>query len=155
MEETIDLPAHENDEIQKINYVDITIDIVSAYLTHNHVSVSELPSLLTGVHAAFAGLDQRPEVPEPAVRRLTPAQIRRSITPDALISFIDGRSYKTLKRHLTGNGLTIEQYRERFGLPRDYPSTAPNFSAARADMARQSGLGRKKPSEEPALTNDA
>ena len=65
-----------------------------------------------------------------------PAQIRKSITPDALISFIDGKPYKTLKRHLTGNGMTIEQYRERFGLPRDYPSTAASYSAQRSALAK-------------------
>jgi predicted transcriptional regulator len=89
----------------------------------------------------------------------TPAQIRKSVTPDALISFIDGKPYKTLKRHLSRNGLTIEQYRERFGLPRDYPSTAASYSAQRSELARSLGLGQQRrksaapvqePEEEPA-----
>jgi predicted transcriptional regulator len=81
------------------------------------------------------------------------------VTPDALISFIDGKPYKTLKRHLSRNGLTIEQYRERFGLPRDYPSTAASYSAQRSELARSLGLGQQRrksaapvqePDEEPA-----
>ena len=66
------------------------------------------------------------------------------MTPDALISFIDGKPYKTLKRHLSRNGLTIEQYRERFGLPRDYPSTAASYSAQRSELARALGLGQQR-----------
>jgi predicted transcriptional regulator len=66
------------------------------------------------------------------------------VTPDALISFIDGKPYKTLKRHLSRNGLTIEQYRERFGLPRDYPSTAASYSAQRSELARSLGLGQQR-----------
>ncbi|WP_373323404.1 MucR family transcriptional regulator [Methylobacterium longum] len=151
----MDLPADDTVEIPTIDYVEITADIVSAYLTNNRVQVSELPSLLAGVHAALAGLDQNAEAPDPTARKLTPAQIRKSITSDALISFIDGKPYKMLKRHLSRHGLTIDHYRERFGLPRDYPSTAPSYSAARSDLARQSGLGLKRHPGEPAFANDA
>ena len=68
--------------------------------------------------------------------------MRKSITPDGLISFEDGKSYKTLKRHLSGHDLTPEQYREKWGLPRDYPMVAPNYSAARSQMAKSLGLGQ-------------
>jgi predicted transcriptional regulator len=78
------------------------------------------------------------------VEKPTPAQIRKSITPEALISFIDGKPYKTLKRHLTGNGMTIEEYRERYGLPRDYPSTAASYSEMRAALAKSFGLGQQR-----------
>ena len=130
-------------ETQTIDYVEITTEIVAAYLSHNRVPVAELPGLLAGVHAALAGLRQAAEAAEPAVERLTPAQIRKSIRPDALISFIDGKPYKTLKRYFTKHGLTIDAYRDRFGLPRDYPSTAASYSEARSALARQTGLGRK------------
>lgn len=129
-------------------------DIVSAYVSNNSVPVGELPALLAGVHEALLKLaSPTPATPEVADKP-TPAQIRKSITPDALISFIDGKPYKTLKRHLSRNGLTIEQYRERYGLPRDYPSTAASYSAQRSELARSLGLGQQRrkssaPVEEP------
>jgi predicted transcriptional regulator len=133
----------------QIDLVALTADIVSAYVSNNRVPPAEMPTLLASVHAAVAGLGSAPASEKPAVQKLTPAQIRKSITPDALISFIDGKSYKTLKRHLTGNGLTIEQYRERFGLPHDYPSTAASYSEQRSALAKSLGLGlqRRKAAE--------
>lgn len=119
-------------------------DIVSAYVSNNSVPVGELPALLAGVHEALLKLAlPAPAAPEVADKP-TSAQIRKSITPDALISFIDGKPYKTLKRHLSRNGLTIEQYRERYGLPRDYPSTAASYSAQRSELARSLGLGQQR-----------
>ena len=119
-------------------------DIVSAYVSNNSVPVGELPALLAGVHEALLKLAMpAPSAPEVADKP-TPAQVRKSITPDALISFIDGKPYKTLKRHLSRNGLTIEQYRERYGLPRDYPSTAASYSAQRSELARSLGLGQQR-----------
>ncbi|TXM96804.1 MucR family transcriptional regulator, partial [Methylobacterium sp. WL64] len=110
-------------DAQPVDFIELTADIVSAYVSKNAVRPSDMPELLASVHAAIAGLSQGSATAAPATEKLTPSQIRKSITPDALISFIDGKPYKTLKRHLTGNGMTIEQYRERYGLPRDYPST--------------------------------
>lgn len=81
-----------------------------------------------------------------------PAQIRKSITPDALISFVDGKPYKTLKRHLTGNGMTIEEYRERYGLPRYYPSTAGSYSEERSKLALALGLGNQRKKVAPKAT---
>ncbi len=133
-----------------IDFVELTADIVSAYVANNSVPVPHLPSLLSGVHAALAGLGHTTGSSEPEFKKATPAQIKKSITPDALISFIDGKPYKTLKRHLTGNGMTIEQYRQRYGLPPDYPTTASNYSAMRAEFARNAGLGHKRRS--PAAT---
>jgi predicted transcriptional regulator len=110
--------------------------------------------LIAGIYSALSGLGQGGASEAPAVEKLTPAQIRKSITPDALISFIDGRPYKTLKRHLSGNGMTIEQYRERYGLPRDYPSTAASYSAQRSALAKSLGLGnqRRKAAAKTATT---
>ena len=127
-----------------IDFVELTADFVSAYVANNSVPVPDLPSLLSGVHAALAGLGHATVTSEPEFKKATPAQIKKSITPDALISFIDGKPYKTLKRHLTGNGMTIEQYRQRYGLPPDYPTTASNYSAMRAEFARNAGLGHKR-----------
>lgn len=144
MDGTMHLRAEDTIETSAIDYIEITTDIVSAYLTRNHVPVAELPGLLASVHAAFAGLGQGAETPEPAAEKSTPAQIRKSITPDALISFIDGKPYKTLKRHLTKHGLTMDEYRERYGLPRDYPSTAASYSEQRSALAKSLGLGQQR-----------
>ena len=128
----------------KPTLVDLTTDIVSAYVSNNSVRPAELPALLADIHAAIAGLISAPSSAKPKVEKPTPSQIRKSITSDALISFLDGKPYKTLKRHLSGNGLTIDEYRERFGLPRDYPSTAASYSAQRSELARALGLGQQR-----------
>jgi predicted transcriptional regulator len=125
-------------------HVDLAADIVSAYVANNSVPSADLPALISGIYSALAGLGQSGASEDPAAEKLTPAQIRKSITPDALISFIDGKPYKTLKRHLSRNGLTIEEYRARFGLPRDYPSTAASYSAQRSALAKSAGLGQQR-----------
>ena len=139
MDDNTQFPQDDQAEI-----VALTADIVSAYVSNNSVPMPDLPSLVSQVHAALAGLGRAGAAAEPDAKKLTPGQIRKSITPDALISFIDGKPYKTLKRHLTGQGLTIEAYRERYGLPHDYPTTAANYSAMRAEFARTAGLGHKR-----------
>ena len=127
-----------------VDFVELTADIVSAYVANNSVPVPDLPSLLSGVHAALAGLSQTTVSAEPEFKKATPAQIKKSITPDALISFIDGKPYKTLKRHLTSKGTTIEQYRARYGLPQDYPVVAASYSEQRAKLAVSHGLGNSR-----------
>ena len=127
-----------------VDHVGLTADIVSAYVSRNHVQPGEIGALIATMHAALTGLGKDAASAVPVADRLTPAQIRKSITPDALISFIDGKPYKTLKRHLTGAGMTIEQYRERFGLPHDYPTTAANYSAQRSALAKNLGLGQQR-----------
>jgi predicted transcriptional regulator len=129
---------------QQQTFIEQASDIVSAYVSNNSVPISELPGLLAGVHAALSKLSAPAATVADAADKPTPAQIRKSVTPDALVSFIDGKPYKTLKRHLSRNGLTIEQYRERFGLPRDYPSTAASYSAQRSELARSLGLGQQR-----------
>ena len=116
-------------------------DVVAAYVTKNSVRTGDLPALIASVHAAFVGLGKpqasEPEKPTPRV------PIRKSITPDHLISLEDGKPYRTLKRHLARRGLTPDQYRAKWGLPADYPMTAPNYSKKRSELARGFGLGRK------------
>ena len=145
--ETIEAPT--------VDLVDLTANVVSAYVSKNSVRPNDMPDLLATVHAALTGLGQSGTTEAPATQKLTPAQIRKSVTPDALISFIDGKPYKTLKRHLTGNGMTPEEYRARFGLPRDYPVTAASYSAMRAEFARSSGLGQKRQAAWMALEHAA
>jgi len=122
--------------------VELAADIVSAFVSHNSVSAADLPSLISQVHATLENLGKpiqmAPEKPIP------PLPIKRTITPDYLISLEDGKQYRSLKRHLTGRGLTPEQYREKWGLPRDYPMVAPNYSAQRSGLARKLGLGQSR-----------
>ena len=126
------------------NHAQLVTDIVSAYVSNNSVRTSDLPELIASVHAALIGLATPAAPAEEQVEKPTPAQIRKSVTPDALISFVDGKSYKTLKRHLAKHGLDFHAYRTRYGLPSDYPSTSPNYSAQRSELARTLGLGQQR-----------
>jgi predicted transcriptional regulator len=118
----------------------LTADVVSAFVSHNSVRAADLPDLIASVHAALQSL-KAPQQAEPE-KREPPVSIKKSITPDFLISLEDGKRYKSLRRHLTGRGLTPEQYREKWGLPRDYPMVAPNYAKQRSELARASGLGQ-------------
>ena len=128
------------------NYIGLAADIVSAYVSNNSVPVSDLPALLSSIHTAISGLaaSGSTAVDQDQTEKVTPAQIRKSITHDALISFEDGKSYKTLRRHLTLRGLSPEAYRAKYGLPLDYPMTAAAYSAQRSELARSLGLGRQR-----------
>jgi predicted transcriptional regulator len=123
------------------NLVHLTADIVAAYVENNTIAAGEVAALVGSVHAALSGLGVEPE-PEEIVDRPSPAQVRRSVTPEGLVSFIDGRSYKTLRRHLKTKGFTPESYRETFGLPADYPMVASAYAARRSELAKAAGLGQ-------------
>jgi len=119
-----------------------TTEIVANYVSNHHVTAADLPALIRSTYETLQGLgSEQPAAPAVEDAKQTPAKIRKSITPEALISFIDGKPYKTLKRHLTTHGLTIADYKARFGLPRDYPTTAPAYSERRSAMAKALGLG--------------
>ncbi|MDQ0522145.1 MucR family transcriptional regulator [Methylobacterium gregans] len=125
--------------------VELTGDIVSAYVSNNSVPAAELAGLIAGVHAALqrlTGAGAAPAEAEAPVEKPTAAQIRKSLTDEGLISFIDGKTYKTLKRHLTTHGLDPRAYRQKYGLPDDYPMVAPAYAAQRSALAKQIGLGR-------------
>ncbi|MER2268169.1 MucR family transcriptional regulator [Methylobacterium oxalidis] len=144
------------DETQglSLDFVELAADIVSAYVTSNSLPVADLPALIASVHVALTSLaGGAPQAnAEEKVQKATPSQIRKSITPDALISFVDGKPYKTLKRHLTTHGLDPHAYRQRFGLPSDYPLVAANYAAQRSELAKAIGLGR--PSAHAAEPSD-
>jgi predicted transcriptional regulator len=127
---------------QPLDFASITADIVSSYVANNSVHRGDLPTVIASVHAALLGLttpkQEESEKSQPAV------SIRKSITPDFLISLEDGKKYKTLKRHLGKLGLTAEEYRAKWGLPADYPMVAPNYAAKRSELARSSGLGQQR-----------
>jgi predicted transcriptional regulator len=105
------------------------------------VDPGEIATIVRSIHEALGRAEQGGSA-EPESPRLTSAQVRKSITPDALISFEDGRRYKALRRHLAKYGLTPQQYRSKWGLPGDYPMVSLNYSQARSKMAKAVGLGR-------------
>lgn len=127
-----------------LDRVELAADLVSAYVSNNSLPAADLPGLLVQVHAALTGLSAPAAAPEDQFEKATPAQIKKSVTPDALISFLDGKPYKTLKRHLSTHGLDFETYRARYGLPADYPTVSANYSAARSALAKDLGLGQQR-----------
>jgi predicted transcriptional regulator len=122
------------------NLLDSTASVVAAFAANQKIAPGDLQALITTVHKTLAAL-QAPQATAPEPIKLTAGQIRKSVTPDALISFEDGKPYKTLKRHLTTRGLTLAEYKAKWGLPSDYPTTAPSYSARRSEMAKSLGLG--------------
>jgi predicted transcriptional regulator len=123
-------------------FTDLTAKIAAAFVGKNSIPHAELGPLIRTIHNALKRtVEPEVEAVEASVKK-TAAQIRKSVTPDVLISFLDGKSYKTLKRHLTTNGLTVADYKTKFGLPKDYPTTAPSYSARRSAMAKALGLGQ-------------
>ncbi len=131
-----------NDADTETDFLGMTTDIVAAYVSNNKIEASALPGMISAIHAALSATTAPvvEEVVETVVRP-TPAQIRKSITPDFLISFEDGKQYKSMKRSLAIKGLTPAEYREKWGLPADYPMVAPAYAAARSAMAKSMGLG--------------
>jgi predicted transcriptional regulator len=128
---------------QEANFIALTAEIVSAYVGNNVVAVSEIPSLINQVHAALTRVCGGSEVaPDPLKPAVPP---KRSVTPEYIVCLEDGKKFKSLKRHLrTQYKMTPEQYREKWGLSPDYPMVAPNYAAARSDLAKQMGLGQQR-----------
>ncbi|MCJ2038259.1 MucR family transcriptional regulator [Methylobacterium sp. J-059] len=139
---------HKN-QAQSADTIALVNKIVMAYVSNNHIPAVELPGLMSTVHSALNNIasgtvTDGANAPDDEVALPTPAEIRKSIRPDGLVSFIDGKPYKTLKRHLNGHGLGPHSYRKRFGLPADYPMTAASYSEKRSALARELGLGRPR-----------
>jgi predicted transcriptional regulator len=122
--------------------VEMTTTIVSAYVGGNTVSQGEVADLIRNVHTALKQV-QTGETEAPVPVKAAPAvSIKKSITPDFLISLEDGRQFKSLKRYLSTKGMTPDQYRTKWGLPKDYPMVAPNYAASRSALAKAIGLGQ-------------
>jgi predicted transcriptional regulator len=138
---TIDLYDQKSDP--NTDLIKCTASLVAAYVSRNAVGVGELPVLIDQVHTAIAVLQGNALGSGSNWTGPTAEQIEASIQHDGLISFIDGRSYKTLKRHLTAHGLTPERYRAKYGLPADYPMVAPGYAAKRSEIAKAIQLGHK------------
>lgn len=129
--------ANDNQEL-----ITLTADIVSAHVSNNSVPTAEVAVLIQSVYGALGALttptaEPTPEKPKGAV------SVRSSIKPDFLVSMIDGKPYKMLRRHISQHGYSPESYREAFGLPRDYPMVASNYAEQRRALAHKIGLGRK------------
>ena len=124
------------------NFIELTADIVSAYVSNNTVAAGDIPGLINQVHGALLRVssgqgEASAEPAKPAV------PVKRSITNDYIVCLEDGKKFKSLKRHLrTQYDMTPEQYREKWGLPPDYPMVAPNYAAARSQLAKDMGLGQ-------------
>ncbi len=133
--------------------IGLAADIVGAYVTKNNVPAAELPSLIATSHAALVKLTA-PSAP--VAEKLTPpVPIRKTVTPDHIISLEDGRAYKSLKRHLSGRGLTPAEYRQKWGLPHDYPMVAANYAAQRSELAKSLGLGQIRRNQAAARKAEA
>ena len=139
----------------KPDVLTLTAEIVASYVGANtHVNAAEIPNIIRQVRTALMEDVQAPQESAPEQTKATGAQVRKSITPDALISFVDNKPYKTLKRHLSRHGMTMADYRSRYGLPSDYPSVAPNYSAARSEMAKKLGLGAQRRGQGAAASGE-
>lgn len=127
------------------NYIELTADIVSAYVANNTVPSGDIPSLISDIHSALVRVSAGQEIPvvlEPAKPAVS---VKKSITNDYIVCLEDGKKFKSLKRHLrTSFNMSPEQYREKWGLPQDYPMVAPNYAEARSQLAKQMGLGQKR-----------
>lgn len=132
------------EETESNSFIALAADIVSAYVSNNSVAATELPLLINEVHAALQRVATGES--EPVVEQLKPAvPLKKSVAPDYIVCLEDGKKFKSLKRHLrTQYNMTPEQYREKWGLPPDYPMVAPNYAAARSELAKQMGLGQQR-----------
>ncbi|WP_150522986.1 MucR family transcriptional regulator [Roseibium sediminis] len=126
------------------NLIDLTADIVSAYVSNNTVASTDLPNLINEVYGALQRTSTTAQEPEP--EPLKPAvPVKKSVMPDYIICLEDGKKFKSLKRHLrTHYDMTPDEYREKWELGPDYPMVAPNYAAARSELAKKMGLGQQR-----------
>ncbi|HLH90389.1 MAG TPA: MucR family transcriptional regulator [Xanthobacteraceae bacterium] len=134
-----------SDSTAGTNYIELTAKIVAAYVSHNNVSAGDLAGLINQVHAALTRVTATNHGEAPSEPLKPAVAVKRSITSDHIICLEDGKKFKSLKRHLrTQYNMTPEAYREKWGLPPDYPMVAPNYAAARSQLAKQMGLGQQR-----------
>ena len=137
--DTSETPARNGDML-----IELTAEVVAAYVSNNPVPAGELPNLIADIHAALGRVGTAAE-PAPVDKQKPAVNPKKSIHDDYLICLEDGKKFKSLKRHLmTHYGMTPEEYREKWGLDPSYPMVAPNYAAARSQLAKKMGLGRKR-----------
>jgi predicted transcriptional regulator len=133
------------EETKPAELLALTAQIVSAHLSHNTVASGDVASLIRDVHGTLAGLASGAAAPAPVEKPQPAVPVKKSIHPDYLVCLEDGKKLKMLKRHLkSAFNLSPEQYRERWGLPADYPMVAPNYAERRSELAKKIGLGTKR-----------
>lgn len=134
-------------DIEETALITLTAEIASAYVAKNRLPQAGLPELIASISDSIRKLGEPVSAPEAApVPAVNP---RKSVHPDYIVCLEDGKKFKSMKRHLTAHGLTPQQYRAKWGLPADYPMTAPNYSATRSAMAKDIGLGQKPVARKP------
>jgi predicted transcriptional regulator len=125
-------------------YIKLTVDIVAAYVSNNSVAAADIPNLINDVHSALVRVSS-PQGNGPADAARPAVPVKKSIMPDYLVCLEDGKKFKSLKRHLRSQyNMTPEQYRDKWALPPDYPMVAPNYAAARSQLAKKMGLGQQR-----------
>ena len=131
-------------EIEQADLTTLTVELLSAFVSNNTIDSGDLAGLIQSTHTALAGINAPTPVEPPAPEYEPAVTVRKSLgSRDHILSLIDGKPYKTLKRHLSGHGLTPAEYRERYKLPTYYPMVAPSYSEHRREVAQRLGLGRK------------
>ena len=133
------------DQSDKASCLQLTANIVSAYVSNSTVSITELPALISQVHSALMRVSSGAAGAAPAGPIIPTVPIKRSITPEYLVCLEDGKKFKSLKRHLRSQyQMTPDQYRAKWNLPADYPMVAPDYAAVRSQLAKQMGLGQQR-----------
>ena len=133
-----------NDQTAGSDLIDLAAEIVSAYVSNNSVSAGDIPGLINQVHSALMRVSGG-QIEAPAEPLKPAVPLKKSITPEYIVCLEDGKKFKSLKRHLrTQYNMTPEQYREKWSLAPDYPMVAPNYAAARSQLAKQMGLGQQR-----------
>ncbi len=129
--------------------LDLIVSIVSAYVSNNSLRMSDLPELIASVHSSISNLSSVETKEAPPAKPVEPAvPVKKSVMPDYIICLEDGKKFRSLKRHIgTAYNLTPDQYREKWGLPADYPMVAPAYSAIRSKLAKDIGLGQQRSAE--------
>jgi len=138
--------------------IELAAEIVSAFVSNNPVPAAQLPALIGNVHDALTKVASGSIQPPTEEPKAPAVSVKKSVQPDYLVCLEDGKRFKSLKRHLrTVYDLTPDQYRAKWGLPADYPMVAPNYAAARSELARSMGLGarRRAASDEASVQDEA
>ena len=132
----------DQDTVEKTNLLELTAEIVSAYCSNNAIKNDNITNLIQSVHTSLLTVTALGSVTQEKSKPVVP--IKKSVTPDYLVCLEDGKKLKMLKRHLrTAHNMTPDEYRQRWGLPSDYPIVAPNYAKKRSILAKKIGLGRK------------
>jgi len=133
----------QNDHQEYEARVELTAEVVCAYVANNPVPVAELPSLIESVYRTMAALSTGAQVAEPETPQKPAVNPKKSVFDDHIVCLEDGKKFKSMRRHLMKLGLTPDDYRAKWNLPNDYPMVAPSYAKARSEMAKSMGLGRK------------